>query len=200
MRRSSIIPFLVCLCVLSATAWADTTVYKWTDYTKPFKTKLIVISDTKFTIVEVDLPESVIENKEVILIVSSSFDSGSFSGRVSLSVNERELGILVSGPNVKVVLDGRIINAGKNILKFSTDSRMSTMAVNDLRIELRDLIAKVSNKPSTNEPASGVYKWSDYAKPFKNRIKILSDKPGIVQRAVSGEGVTGFSAIICSKA
>ena len=174
MSRSSTILILVCMCVLSATAWADTKVYKWADYTKPFGTRLVGIDDIKPTIVEVDLPESVVENKEVILIVSSSFYSGSFGNRVSLSVNERDLGHLVSGPNLKVALDRRIINAGKNTLKFITDSRygrFGTMAVDDLRIELRDPISKVERKSSTQDPEGVVYKWSDYTKPFNTRIK-----------------------------
>ncbi|HSO60226.1 MAG TPA: caspase family protein [Desulfobacterales bacterium] len=186
MSRSSIIPIFVCMCVLSATAWAETKVYKWADYTKPFGTRLVGIDDMKPTIVEVDLPESVVENKEVILIVSSTFYTGSFSGRVSLSVNERELGSLVSGPNVKVVLERRIVNAGKNILKFSTDGRFSTMAVNDLRIELRDPVDKASRKSSPQDPEGTVYRWTDYTKPFKTRVKVLSDKPGIVQVDLPG--------------
>jgi hypothetical protein len=172
------------MCVLSATAWADTKVYKWADYTKPFGTRLVGIDDIKPTIVEVDLPESVVENKEVILVVSSSFYSGSFGNRVSLSVNEWDLGHLVSGPNLKVALDRRIINAGKNTLIFITDSRygrFGTMAVDDLRIELRDPVSKVERKSSTKDPEGAVYKWSDYTKPFNTRIKVLSDKPGIVQ-------------------
>ena len=184
MSRSSIIPILVCMCVLSATAWADTKVYKWADYTKPFGTRLVGIDDIKPTIVEVDLPESVVENKEVILIVSSSFYSGSFGNRVSLSVNESDLGHLVSGPNLKVALDRRIINAGKNTLKFITDSRygrFGTMAVDDLRIELRDPISKVERKSSTQDPERVVYKWSDYTKPFKTRFQAINDKPVVVQ-------------------
>ena len=176
-----IIPIFVCLMVLLATAWADTTVYKWTDYSKPFKTKLTGISNNKIATVEVDLPESAIENKEVILFVSSSLYSGSVGGRVLLSVNERELGYVTSGSNAKVVLDRRIINSGKNTLKFSTDSGLSTMAVSELRIELRDLIANVSRESSTQDPGGAVYRWDDYTKPFRTRIKVLSDKPGIVQ-------------------
>ncbi len=174
------IPIFVYLCVLSTTAWAETKVFKWTDYRKPFGTRIVGIDDSEPAIVEVDLPESVVENKEVILIVSSSFYRGSFSARVDLSVNENGLGSLVSGPNVKVVLDQRLIHAGTNTFKFSTGS-LNTMEVHGLRIELRDRIAKVSKKSPTKGPEEAVYKWSDYTKPFNTRVKVLSDKLSIVQ-------------------
>jgi hypothetical protein len=70
MRRSSIISILVCLCVLPATAWADTKVYKWVDYTKPFGTRVKVLSD-KPSIVQVDLPESIIGHDKIVLNIST---------------------------------------------------------------------------------------------------------------------------------
>ena len=175
------IPILVYLCVLSTAAWAETTVYKWTDYSKPFGTIIAGIDDSKPAIVEVDLPESVVENKEVVLIVSASLTSGTYGMRVLLSVNGRKLPALMPGPGLRVVLGQGVIKPGTNKLAFLRDSNYSMIDIYDLRIELRDPIARVSRKSPTNDSEKAIYKWNDYTKPFTTRIKVISDKPSILQ-------------------
>ena len=178
MNRHSIIYVLIFLCILSTTAWADTKIHKWEDYAKPFGGKIDVVDDSRPAIVEVEFPESVVENTEVTLFVSSSISGSLAHSRILLSVNDREMGYLASGSNVKVFLKKSNIKAGPNILKFSTESRIGRFVINGLRIELKDSIAGV---PSV-EKYEKVYKWEDYTKPFKTKIQRISDKdPGIVE-------------------
>jgi Caspase domain len=144
-----IIPIFVYLCVLSTSAGAETTVYKWTDYRKPFGTRIVGINDSKPAIVEVDLPESVVENKEVALIVSASLASGTYGMRVLLSVNGRRLPSLMPGPRLRVVLGQEIIKPGINKLALLADSKYSMIDIYDLRIELGDTVAKTNPPPAS---------------------------------------------------
>jgi hypothetical protein len=175
------IPILVCVCILSVTARANARVYKWTDYTKPFGTRLVGIDEIKPTIVEVALPESVAENNEVVLIFSASLTRGTYGMRVLLSINGRKLPALIPGPNVRVVLGQGVIKPGINKLAFLGDTNYSMIDIYDLRIELREPIAKVAKKSPTNDSEKSIYRWGDYSKPFTTRIKVLSDKHSIVQ-------------------
>jgi uncharacterized caspase-like protein len=146
---------------------ADTSVYKWPDYTKPFKTKLVGLDDTKIAVVEVDLPESVIANKEVTLLVSCYFSGGAVSSaRGGIAVNERNLTDLVSGPNQKRVLERWMINAGTNKLKFNCPSH-NRMDIYELRIELGDMVAQTRLSPT--------------AKPIETKIPVMPEPPKIQQ-------------------
>jgi uncharacterized caspase-like protein len=181
MSRFSTIPIFVCICVLLVTPWAGAKVRKWADYTQPFKTRIENIDEKDPEIVEIDLPESVVENKELVLIVSTALSSGSYSGAVLLSVNGREFPSLIRKPMFKVELGQGVIKPGTNRLTFLSSTRESKMDVYYLRLELRDPVAKVSSKPSIQDPEGTIYMWNEYTKPLKTRIKVTSDKPGIVR-------------------
>lgn len=147
MSKLSIGHILLCLCFLPTLALADTKVHKWEDYTKPFNAKIQRVSDNDPGIVEVDLPESILENFEVVLIVSTSTSGPVLHARVVLSANGRQLPMLLIGSDVKVVLKQGIIKPGTNTLVFSTIQL--AYDVNNLRIELREPLAKVQKKTAS---------------------------------------------------
>jgi hypothetical protein len=137
---------LLCLCILPPLALANVKVHKWEDYSKPFNVKMQRVSDNDPGIVEVDFPESILKNFEIVLIVSTSTSGPILHARVVLSVNGRQLPLFFIGSDVAVILKQGIIKPGANTLVFSTIQL--TYDVNSLRFELREPSAKIPKEPA----------------------------------------------------
>jgi hypothetical protein len=127
------------LIVAAAAGWAAINVHKWEDYTKPFKTRLKGVSGENPGVVQLTLPASVIENKQVILSVSSSSFGPYASGyRAVLYVNDKPLPPLMIGPGLRIPLERGILKPGINTLRFSGSTNIAMIDVYELQVELTE--------------------------------------------------------------
>jgi hypothetical protein len=128
------------LIVAAAAGWAAITVHQWEDYTKPFKTRLTGVSGENPGIVQLNLPASAIENKQVILSVSSSSYGGyaAASYRAVLYINDQQLPPLMVGPGLNIPLERGILKPGINTLRFHGSASTVKIDVYELKIELTE--------------------------------------------------------------
>ena len=127
------------LIVAAAAGWAAITVHQWEDYTKPFKTRLKGVSGENPGIVQLTLPASVIENKQVMLSVSSSsFGNWAASYRAVLYVNDQQLPPFMVGPGLNIPLERGILKPGINTLRFYGSASTVKIDVYELKIELTE--------------------------------------------------------------
>ena len=160
--------------VASAPGWAAITVHKWEDYTKPFKTRLKGVSGENPGIVQLTLPASVIENKQVELRVSSSSFGGYASGsyRAVLYINDNQLPPLMVGPDLRIPLERRILKPGINTLRFYGSVNTVKIDVYEIKIELTEPPPSQAQTESSSLP-----KPQEAKKPPEPERAKLAEKP-----------------------
>jgi hypothetical protein len=162
------------LIVAAAAGWAAITVHQWEDYTKPFKTRLTGVSGENPGIVQLTLPASAIENKQVILSVSSSSYGGyaAASYRAVLYINDQQLPPLMVGPGLNIPLERGILKPGINTLRFHGSASTVKIDVYELKIELTEL------PPSHAQTAPlPLPKPQEAKKPLEPERAKLAEKP-----------------------
>jgi hypothetical protein len=172
MNRARMILILVCVCILSVTARANARVYKWNDYTKPFNTRIKVLNDEP-SIIQVDLPASIIDHNKVILNISTSQSTGTFGSRISIGVNDTELLTFSVGPEAKIALPRGILKAGINTIKFNCSNLYSPHSgeidVYELRFALPQL--KLTTAQTSPPPAPQPIEVKTPAEPEPPKIQ-----------------------------
>ena len=155
MSRFAILIF-ACLSVLSSTSHAETRIHKWSDYTKPFTTRIKVLSD-KPSILQVDLPISIVDQDKVKMSISTSSTKAS---RVSISVNNMELPFVTIGLGAKIIFPKGILKVGNNNIKFECiatsykNTDIATLDVYELEFDLSPAGPTVvqTSQPSPAKP------------------------------------------------
>lgn len=95
-------------------------IYRWEDYTQPFRTRVQGISIGNPKVVHVELPEAFTNSDEVELYISA-FTAGaasSYGARVNLRVNFKPVPPFTIGPNLKLQLSKGYLRPGLNGLRF----------------------------------------------------------------------------------
>jgi hypothetical protein len=117
-------------------------IYRWEDYTQPFKTRIQGISSGNPKVVLVELPEALSNSDEVELYLSTFVvGSPSFaSGRVGLHVNYKPLPPFTIGPGLKLLINKGYLKSGLNGLRFDY-SGMGSLEVYELRFGLPEALA-----------------------------------------------------------
>ncbi len=129
--------------------------FRWADFTQPFKTKLSGISDGKPKIVLVELPAALADSDEVKLYVSTSGSGPWFySGRVTLHVNGKPVPPFTIGPNLKLDLNRGFLKADINSLRFDFGGK-DKIEVYEIRFDLPEGLVQ-KTKPSAPPPAKRI--------------------------------------------
>ncbi len=127
-------------------------IYRWEDYTQPFKTKIQGVSRDNPKVVLVELPAELTNSDEAALYVSTSTSGAfsSYSGRVSLHVNYKPIPPFTIGPNLKLLINKGYLKPGLNGFRFDY-SGLGSLEVDELRFGLPEALAHKS-RPSPISP------------------------------------------------
>lgn len=150
-RSLPAISFLV-LFFLAGPTWATTTAYEWSDYTKPFKTRINNTSSQNPGTIQVKLPAS-IADKPIVLNISTSTSTASGSRvigvRFLLFINAKYHSAWITGPGASIAVAPGIFKPGVNTLRIFGPNE--PVDVYEIRLEMGEQLAV--QPPSTPEAA-----------------------------------------------
>jgi len=138
--RKSIISYLIFILCILIPASCFSEIYRWDDFTKPFKEKMNFIDISSPAKVEVNLPEAIIENyKTILLFIDSNIvDLSCFP---VLYLNDHKCATYlfgqINGTNTdKIKIKTEYLKPGLNTLHFENRKFDCIYFIDELRFEV----------------------------------------------------------------
>jgi len=139
--RKVVINYIIFILCILIPSYCFSGIYRWEDFTKPFKEKMDFIDISSPAKIEVNLPEAVIKNNETIYLF---IDSDVIDARCIpvLCLNDHKLATYLFGQKTgmntdKIKIKTKHLKPGLNTLHFENrDSLGGIYFIEELRFEI----------------------------------------------------------------